>query len=161
MKYFLFSLRPKQWIKNLFIFLPLIFGKKLFVFPANLSSAAAFLLFSATAGSAYLINDIIDLEKDKLHPAKRLRPIASGKLNKGQARISALILGVLSVVFSFMLNSHFGWVVIAYLVFNLIYSRILKDIVIIDVFCIGGFFLLRIIAGSVVAEVELSHWIIL
>lgn len=161
MKYFLFSLRPKQWVKNLFIFLPLIFGKKLFVFPANLSSAAAFLLFSATAGSAYLINDIIDLEKDKLHPAKRLRPIASGKLNKGQARISALILGVLSVAFSFMLNSHFGWVVIAYLVFNLIYSRVLKDIVIIDVFCIGGFFLLRIIAGSVVAEVELSHWIII
>lgn len=161
MKYLFFSLRPKQWIKNLFIFLPLIFGKKLFVFPVNLYSVIAFLLFSIMAGVVYLINDILDLEKDRLHPIKRLRPIASGKVSKAQAQNAAFILGILSVVFSFMLNIYFGWVVIVYFIFNLIYTKILKEVVIIDVFCIGGFFLLRIIAGSAVTEVELSHWIII
>ncbi len=154
------SLRPKQWIKNLFIFLPLIFGKKLFVYPLNLEAAAAFFLFSLMASASYLINDIIDLAKDKLHPAKSSRPIASGKLGIKEAGISAFVLSVLSIVLSFTLDIYFGWVVLAYFVFNLIYSKILKEAVIIDVFCIGGFFLLRIIGGSVIAKVELSHWII-
>lgn len=160
MKYLFFALRPKQWIKNLFIFLPLIFGKKLFDFPNNFKIIAAFFLFSLTSGVVYLINDIIDLEKDRLHPTKKLRPIASGKVSISQALITACILGILSIIFSFMLDIYFGWVVVAYLIFNLIYSKILKDAVIIDVFCIGAFFLLRIIAGGVVAGVEMSHWII-
>ena len=81
MKYLFFALRPKQWIKNLFIFLPLIFGGKLFIFPVNLRAVAAFSLFSLIAGVAYLANDIIDIKKDQLHPTKRLRPLASGKIN--------------------------------------------------------------------------------
>lgn len=160
MKNLFFALRPKQWIKNLFIFLPLIFGKKLFVFPVNLKAVAAFFLFSLTAGVVYLINDIMDLEKDKLHPLKRLRPIASGKVSIKQAQITACILGILSILFSFMLDIYFGWIVVGYLIFNFIYTKILKNAVIIDVFCIGGFFLLRIITGSVIAKVEMSHWII-
>lgn len=160
-KYVFFSLRPKQWIKNLFIFLPLIFGQKLFVFPANLKTVIAFCLFSLAASAVYLVNDIIDIEKDKIHPTKRLRPIASGKVSIRQATITAFILGILSIALSFMLNVYFAYMVIIYIVFNFIYSKILKDAVIIDVFCIGGFFLLRIISGSVVAGVELSHWIII
>ena len=160
-KYLLYSLRPKHWIKNFFIFLPLIFGKKLFVFPANLMSVAAFFLFSLTAGVAYLINDIVDVRKDRSHPEKCLRPIASGKISIKQAKATALILGILSIISSFMLNVYFGWTVAAYLIFNFLYSKFLKDAVIIDVFCIGGFFLLRIIAGSIIAESGLSHWIII
>lgn len=160
MGYLFFALRPKQWIKNLFMFLPLVFGKKLFIFPVNLKAVIAFSLFSMTAGVAYLINDIMDFEKDKLHPAKSLRPIAAGKISMKKAAIAACILGFLCVILSFILDVYFGWVIAAYLIFNFIYTKILKEIVIIDVFCIGGFFLLRIIAGGIIAEVEISHWII-
>ncbi len=159
-KYLFFALRPKQWIKNFFIFLPLVFGKKLFAYPVNLKVIAAFFLFSITSSVVYLINDIIDVEKDKLHPTKRLRPIASGKLKVREAWIAAAILGAVPIICSFLLDIHFGMVVVAYLAFNLLYSKILKEAVIIDVFCIGGFFLLRIIAGSIVAKVQMSHWII-
>ena len=161
LKYLLFSLRPKQWIKNLFIFPPLIFGKKLLVFPANLKTVIAFCLFSLAAGVAYVINDIIDIEKDRFIPTKRLRPIASGKISIRQAAITAFILGALSIVLSFMLDISFGCVIIVYLLFNFLYSKVLKNIVIIDVFCIGGFFLLRIISGGITAEVVLSYWIII
>ena len=156
----LLSMRPKQWIKNFFVFLPFIFGKKLFIFPANLKAVVAFFLFSFVAGVGYLINDIIDFEKDKVHPTKRLRPIASGKLSIRQAQIMVCILGIISVTLSFMLDVYFGWVVVSYLAFHIFYTKILKTAVIIDVFCLGGFFLLRIIAGSVIASVEMSHWII-
>jgi len=159
-RYLFFSLRPQQWIKNLFIFLPLIFGKKLFVFPVNLKVLAAFFLFSLSAGAAYLINDVIDFEKDKLHPIKQTRPVASGKLSIKNILIAACFLGILSVAFSFILNISFGWVVIVYLVFNLIYTKILKEIPIIDVFCLGFFFFLRILAGGVIAQVQLSRWIV-
>lgn len=160
-KPFFVSLRPQQWIKNLFIFLPLVFGKKLFIFPDNLKSVISFFLFSIAAGVVYLVNDIMDVEKDRQHPTKRLRPVASGILSSQHAWIAAIILGLISTLFSFWLNTYFGWTIIAYLIFNFIYTKSLKDMVIIDVFCIGGFFLLRIIAGSVVAEVEMSHWIVI
>ncbi|UCC96063.1 MAG: UbiA prenyltransferase family protein, partial [Candidatus Omnitrophota bacterium] len=160
LKYLFFSLRPKQWVKNFFIFLPLIFGKKLFTTPTNLKSVGAFFLFSITAGVVYLINDILDIEKDRLHPTKRLRPFASGKLNKKQALVTICILGIGSLVFSLMLDMYFFWVVVAYLIFNFIYSKFLKELVIIDVFCIGGFFLLRVVAGTAIAKVEFSYWMI-
>ena len=160
-KYLLLALRPKQWVKNLFIFSPLIFGGKLFIYPANLKTAIAFVLFCLAASVVYLANDLIDLEKDKLHPKKRLRPIASGKVTVDQTKIAALILGIISIVLSFMLSGSFGWVVVTYLTFNLLYSKILKEAVIIDVFCIAAFFLLRIIAGAVVAEVSMSYWIVI
>lgn len=161
MRYLFFALRPEQWIKNLFIFAPLIFGKKLFVFPVNLKSVVAFFLFSVAAGVVYLINDLFDFKKDSQHPTKCLRPIASGKVSIKQAQITAFILGLLSIVFSFVLGIYFGWVIVSYLVFNFIYTKFLKEIVIIDVFCLGGFFLLRIIGGSVITEVTMSHWVIL
>lgn len=160
LKYLFLSLRPNQWIKNLFIFLPLIFGKKLFVYPANLKCVIAFFLFSLAAGVVYLINDVVDIEGDKVHPLKRLRPIASGKIGVQAAWVTAFVLGVVSIVFSFLLNKYFGWIVVVYLVFNYVYSKILKELVIIDVFCLGVFFLLRVLAGTIVVQVELSYWMI-
>ena len=161
LRYLFFSLRPKHWIKNLFIFLPLIFGKKLFSFPENVETAFAFFIFSLAASCAYLINDVWDYKKDKIHYAKRLRPIASGKITLKTAMIFALIIFFLSVSFAFMLNTSFGLIILIYLAFNGLYSKFLKEIMIIDVFCIGFFFLLRVIAGGVVASVELSSWVIL
>ncbi len=159
-KYLFFALRPKQWVKNLFIFLPMVFGKKLFAYPVNLKLVAAFFLFSIMSGVVYLINDIVDAEKDKTHPTKRFRPIASGKLKVQEAWMAAIVLGAISIAFSFLFDARFGLVVVAYLILNLLYSKILKDLVIIDVFCIGAFYLFRIIAGGIVAEVQPTHWII-
>jgi len=160
MKYLFIALRPRQWIKNLFVFLPLIFGKKLFLCPINLKVAGAFFLFSIAASVVYLVNDIVDLEKDRLHPAKRLRPIASGKVSIKQAKFAAYMLSLLVIPISFLLNVSFGSIVVIYLIFNICYTKVLKNIVIIDIFCIGFFFLLRILVGCAVAEVAISHWII-
>lgn len=160
MKYLLYSIRPKQWIKNLFIFLPLIFGRKLFSYPENLDVMVAFCLFSITSGAVYLLNDLMDMKNDQVHPLKKLRPIASGKLNLSKVLLMAIILSFLSIGLAFILNRHLGLIMLIYLLFNLIYTKMLKNFVIVDVFCIGGFFLLRIMAGSAVAGVEMSHWII-
>lgn len=154
------SLRPQQWVKNLFIFLPLIFGKKLFTFPANLYSLIAFILFSLNASAVYLINDIIDLEQDRSHPVKQLRPIASGKVPLREAKLLAYILSTVSIGCSLILSFDLGLIMIVYSIANFLYSKILKKIIIIDVLCLSGFFLLRIMAGSIAAGVKLSHWII-
>jgi 4-hydroxybenzoate polyprenyltransferase len=161
MMYIFYALRPKQWIKNFFIFLPLIFGGKLFIFPSNALTVAAFVIFSLAASTVYLVNDIIDIEKDKLHPTKRLRPIASGRVSIVRGLVAASILGIFSLSLAFSFSIYFGFVILAYFAFNLAYSLFLKNRVIIDVFCIGVFFLLRIIAGSLIAEVRLSHWVII
>jgi len=160
MKYTLLSLRPKHWIKNLFIFLPLIFGSKLFIFPDNLRAVIAFFIFSLIASATYLINDVIDYAKDKIHPTKQLRPLASGKISKAKVIGTACILAVPSFVAAFMLDVDFGWIVTIYFLLNIIYAKILKEAVIIDIFCIAVFFLLRVIAGCAIADTEISHWII-
>jgi 4-hydroxybenzoate polyprenyltransferase len=160
-KYFFWALRPKQWVKNTFIFLPLIFGRKLFILPELFWSLVAFCIFSLVSSTGYLINDLMDVQEDRLHPLKRLRPIASGKLSVKAATLAAFLLGFASVASAFMLDIRFGWIVIIYCIFNLLYTKFLKEVVIIDVFCLGLFFLLRIIAGSVISAIELSHWIII
>jgi len=160
-KYLFFALRSQQWVKNLLIFFPLIFGKELFVFPVNLKAFFSFLLFSLTASVVYIVNDVIDIKKDRIHPVKSLRPIACAKISTQQAWTAAFLLGSIAIILSFALDVYFGYIILCYLVFNFIYSKFLKDYIIIDVFCIGCFFLLRIIAGSVVAKVELSLWSII
>jgi len=161
MKYLFLSLRPRHWVKNFFIFLPLIFGQKLFDIQASLNIIIAFFIFSIISGVVYLVNDVIDLDADRSHPTKHLRPIASGKISVRSACVSALVLGLISVFCAFRLMPDFGWVVLTYLIFNFLYSKILKKVVIIDVFCLGAFFLLRVVAGSVIADVEISHWMLI
>ena len=160
MKSLFLALRPKQWIKNAFIFIPLIFGKELFLFPVNLKVVIAFSLFCMMASAVYLCNDILDYKEDKLHPQKKLRPIVSGKVSTKQAQITVTVLALLATIFSLVLDKSFGWVIVGYFVLNIFYSLVLKKIVIIDVFCIGVFFLLRIIAGMAIIKVEYSYWMI-
>lgn len=155
------ALRPKQWVKNLLLFLPLTFGKKLFVFPDNLKTAAAFFLFSLAASAAYLVNDLLDSERDRRHPHKRRRPIASGALKPKQAARAAFLIWIAAILLSFRLDTRFGWIISIYCLLNYAYTKFLKNVVIIDVFCIGGFFLLRIAGGSAASDVALSHWILL
>ncbi len=154
------SLRPEQWIKNLFIFLPLIFGKKLFAFPENVQVFAAFFLFSLISSAAYIFNDLIDCNQDRMHSLKQARPIASGKISLKAGRVFAVCLGCLGLALSFALNFYFGCLTLFYFLLNVCYTKILKRLVIIDVFCIAVFFLLRILAGSILARAILSHWII-
>ena len=159
-KYFLLLLRPKQWVKNLFIFIPLIFGKKFFSFHHVIYSSTTFFIFCIVSGVAYIFNDIQDLENDKVSPVKASRPLVSNKINIKEASLIACFLGILGILWAFYFNLKLGLLVSLYLFINLLYSKILKKIVIIDVFCIAGFFLLRIVAGAVVIQVEVSHWLI-
>ncbi len=161
MRHLFISLRPEQWIKNLFVLAPLVFGGKLLSCPENLRAVAACVLFSLVSSTVYLINDILDYDQDKAHPVKRLRPIPAGKITRKQAAFLALLIGPVSVILSFVLNVQFGCVILVYFLFNFLYSKILKKIVLIDLFCIAVFFLLRIVAGTVVAEVVFSYWMIL
>lgn len=160
-KYFFSALRPQHWVKNFLIFLPLIFGKKLFIYPANLNVVIAVPIFSMAAFAAYLVNDILDREKDKFYPQKRLRPVASGKISVKEAKVLALILAFVSLGLAIALNINFALILAAYIVLNVIYSKVLKNILIIDILCISIFFILRILAGSIVAEIIPSPWIIL
>ncbi len=161
MKYIIIAMRPYQWTKNSFLFLPLVFGQRLFNPSALLKTTLMFLLFSVTASAVYLINDVVDLETDKQHREKRLRPLASGKITVLQARITAFILGAIVVPLSFLLDIQAGWIIVIYIVLNYMYMKVLKNAVIIDIFCIGAFFYLRILAGAVTSEVMLSNWIVL
>jgi len=138
----------------------MIFGGKLFESTTVFHCVEAFFLFSFAAGAVYIVNDLIDIKKDKLHPIKKTRPITSGQITILQAIITAVILGTVSILFSFLLNVRFGSIVLLYFMINIIYSKFLKEVAIVDVFCVSLFFLLRVLAGSVVTGVELSHWII-
>lgn len=160
MKYLFFALRPKHWIKNLFVFMPLIFGQKLFSFPENAQVSAIFLAFCLMASSVYILNDLLNLEEDKNHRVKRLRPIASGKIAHSSAAAAAALLFCVSLAGGFAVNPAAGWVLVLYFVFNLAYSLFLRSVVIVDVFCIGLFFFLRIVAGTATAQVDFSHWMI-
>jgi 4-hydroxybenzoate polyprenyltransferase len=118
-------------------------------------------LFCLASSGVYLINDIIDLESDRKHPQNKSRPLASGKITPLQACTAALVLFICALVPAFFFNFYVGLVMAAYLVLNGVYMVWLKNIVIVDVFCIGAFFYLRVLAGALTAGTVLSHWIIL
>lgn len=155
------SMRPQQWIKNFFLFAPLIFSGNLFNVPDILLTIAGFFIFSIAASGVYLMNDIADLEQDRLHPVKSRRPLPSGKLSVAAAgATSALLIGG-GALASFVLKSGFGFVVASYLVINILYSFRLKHIVILDVMTIASGFVLRVVAGAVLIGVPTSEWLII
>jgi 4-hydroxybenzoate polyprenyltransferase len=159
-KQLLITMRPKQWTKNAFIFTALLFDLKLldptYVVKAGLAAA----LFCILSGCVYVINDLTDLEKDRQHPIKRSRPLASGKLNQSVAIGAAIVLPLCTLCLSFLLDPHFGVIALAYFLLQLFYSFGLKNLVIIDVLIIATGFVLRVAAGSVIVEAErFSPWL--
>ncbi len=160
MKSIFLYIRSSNWLKNLLVFFPLIFGYKLFNFPYNFNVFIAFFIFMLASNAVYLINDAIDIEYDKFHPLKRFRPLASGKISRKEALGVSFILSVFSLFFAFLLNTGFGWILVIYFVLNYAYSTFFKKIIIIDVFCLASFFILRLFAGNVIAKVKLSAWLI-
>jgi 4-hydroxybenzoate polyprenyltransferase len=155
------SLRPRQWTKNLLVFAGLIFSRGLHEPALVARSAAAFVLFCLLAGGVYLVNDVVDAERDRVHPQKRLRPVASGRLPPTVALAVGLALLVGASSAAFLLSTRFGVVALAYAALLTAYSAGLKHVVIVDTLIIAGGFVLRALAGVVVLGIELSYWLLL
>ena len=154
------SLRPKQWVKNLFVFAGVIFSQQLFT-PLFWPALGAFALFCVLSGSMYLLNDVADAEKDRLHPTKRFRPVASGALPRGGALALGVGLLVASLAGSVALSWRFGLVAAGYGVLLTAYSVWLKHLVILDVLAVAVGFVLRAVAGAVAIDVEISGWLLI
>lgn len=154
------SLRPDQWTKNLIVFAALVFAVKLFDPAALALASAAFLIFCALSGSVYLINDVSDREADRLHPLKRLRPIASGALGAGTALGWAVGLAVVALAAAYALRPLFAVAAAAYLALFALYTHTLKHVVILDVMSIAIGFVLRAVAGGLVIGVPVSDWLL-
>ena len=153
--------RPKQWVKNVFVFAGLVFAKQVQNLDKIGLALAAFVLFSAISGAVYIINDLVDVEKDRQHPKKRNRPLASGKLSIRAAIVALFVILAVTLPLSFALNPIFFVCIIAYFGLNLAYSFYLKHVVILDVFCIALGFVLRAVAGAVAIRVDVSPWLYL
>ena len=154
------SMRPKQWTKNIILFAPLIFSQNITNKQMAISSLISFMVFCLLSGSVYILNDLIDIKQDKVHPLKSKRPLASGRLRPIYAVITLLVLLALSAYISLTcLNYLFILVAGSYLILQIAYSTVLKHIVIIDVFSIAAGFLLRVIAGAEAIEVTFSTWL--
>jgi 4-hydroxybenzoate polyprenyltransferase len=152
-------MRPKQWTKNGVLFAGLIFSQNLFHVKFLLITVAGLLIFCAVSGSVYLFNDIMDREKDRKHPIKNKRPIASGDLSVHTAGLWGGLLFGISMIFSFLLNRPFALIVLTYFLLQILYSLYLKEKVILDVFAIASGFVLRVIAGAVAIAVPVSSWL--
>jgi 4-hydroxybenzoate polyprenyltransferase len=156
----LYSLRPGQWTKNLFVFAGLLFSRHLFDPVAVARSVGAFVIFCALSGVVYLVNDVADRESDARHPVKARRPIASGAISPRFALGVAGGLGAVGLAAAFALDFQFGLVAAAYLALQGLYSGPFKHIVIIDVLSIAIGFVLRVVAGAVVIGVPTSYWLL-
>jgi 4-hydroxybenzoate polyprenyltransferase len=156
----LVSLRPRQWVKNLFVFAGLVFGQQLFTSAAGVATAA-FVVFCALAGAVYLLNDVADRDRDRRHPDKRLRPVASGRLAVRPALAAAAILIVVGLAAAVWLSRPFALTAIAYVGLLAAYSVWLKNIVIVDVLVVAIGFVLRAVAGAVAIGVAISGWLLI
>lgn len=160
MSVYLETLRPKQWIKNLVIFAGLVFDRQLLNLEPLLRVTAAIILFCLVSGLTYTVNDILDAEADQLHPQKKHRPIASGRLSLRRARILAASLALIIFPAAFALSINFGIICLVYTALMLSYSKWLKKIILIDVMVIALGFVLRVAAGVTVIKVNyFSPWL--
>ncbi len=160
------TMRPRQWTKNLMIYLAFVFTLRQYWTPFSpemyvmfATATAAFVLFCLLSGTIYLINDLADVEKDRAHPKKRFRPLASGALSKVQAQAAIFVLLAVTLPLSFALDFWFGIVATIYFVMNLAYSFALKNVVIVDVFVLAAGLVLRAIAGAAAIHVPASAWL--
>ncbi len=161
LKDFIKLYRIPQWIKNLFVFVPLIFSKHLFDTAYLYTAVLAFVIFCFTSSIVYIINDIVDVESDKLHPQKKNRPIAAGRITFAKAISSALVFLIIIIALLPGFNIQFISALAAYLFLNIFYSFFFRNIVLLDIFSIAAGFMLRVFAGAFAIGVEISSWLIL
>lgn len=153
--------RPIHWVKNLALFAALIFSRQLFVSIPFTRVLWAFVAFSLASSAAYIFNDVLDAKLDRLHPIKKNRPIASGKLAIPIALSVAFAYTLVALYLSACLNSIFFFLVLTYIIFQIAYSLGLKNIVVIDILIIAAGFVIRVYAGAFVIDAHLSVWFLL
>jgi len=151
--------RPKQWVKNAFVFAPVIFARRVDDPYAIGVTLLAFVLFSLVSSCVYMINDIADLDRDRLHPKKKTRPLPSGRLSVTTVSVVCLLLLVLCGSLSLMVNWRFSVILLVYVAINLLYSYGFRSAVILDGMFIAAGFVLRTIAGAIVINEHISDWL--
>ncbi len=154
-------IRPHQWVKNGFVLIPAFFGGKAGMLFTSYNPALAFLSFCAIASSVYILNDIFDLEKDKIHEHKRSRPLASGAVSVRDAVVMLALLAAFSAALALTVGTTFAYIVAGYFALNVLYSTYFKQISLVDISFIATGFVLRVLAGCVAADVVISKWLIL
>lgn len=160
MAHLVVSLRPRQWLKNAFVFPALFFSRSLLIPGKAVAATELFLIFCLLSGSVYLVNDVADREQDQRHPRKCRRPVAAGLISPGQVTAAAVILGALSLGWAFRLGVWVGALGAAYTLQNLLYSFWLKQVVLVDVFVVALGFVIRVLAGGVVIDTPISPWLL-
>lgn len=153
--------RAPQWIKNFFVFVPLLFSQHIFNKAYFLPALAAFFLFCLVSSIVYIFNDIVDIEADRSHPTKKDRPLASGAISIPGAIVAIIVFAAVLAFFLPSLNSHFRIFLLSYFLLNILYTFIFKHIVLLDIFSLAAGFMIRVLAGAVVISVEISSWLIL
>ena len=168
MKAYLKLLRVEQWVKNLFVFIPLFFSGKIFETTQLFETIFSFIIFSFTASSIYIINDYSDIESDRVHPEKCRRPLASGAISVGRAKLVLVGLVISTIGLIISLSDVFGYnvlkfgaVISSYFVMNLAYTIRLKHIAIVDISIIAVGFVLRVLAGGYATGIVVSQWAII
>lgn len=154
------AFRPHHWVKNLFVFIPLVFTRQWGSLVIWERTTIAFIAFCAIASAGYLVNDILDREKDQLHPTKKQRPIAAGKISPKQGYSLAVALFFIALILASALSVYNGLIIVGYALLMFCYSRGLKRLPIIDLLVIGFGFVLRILAGAFSIEAKVSIWVI-
>lgn len=154
-------IRPRQWLKNVFVFAAIIFAGQLLNFHLLFLNIIAFAAFCGVSGMTYIINDITDLEADRIHKKKRFRPLAAGELTINEAKIFFVVIAILTTILCYRLGLYFSAVIIIYFIINLFYSVWIKEVVIVDVFFISFGFMLRVVGGAAAINVSISSWMIL
>ena len=155
------ALRPNQWIKNLAVFAPALFTGQLFNPVVFASAFSGFLIFCALSSASYLLNDVIDLPYDRLHPDKKNRPVASGRILVSRAMETMIFLSFIALIASFFVSIPFLLVALTFFFIHILYSLYLKKIAVLDILTIALSFFLRVFAGEVITGFHLSIWLTL
>ncbi len=153
--------RPQHYLKNVFIFAPIFFALKINDLELLFKCFVASIAFSLIAGVVYIINDYKDIEEDKLHPKKKFRPLASGKVTKPEAVLLGITIFILGIILSYAVDPMVTLLCLGYFIMNLLYSLWLKRVAIVDIFIIAIGFVIRLYVGAVAAQVLLTHWIVI
>ncbi|MBC7324127.1 MAG: decaprenyl-phosphate phosphoribosyltransferase [Moorella sp. (in: Bacteria)] len=160
-RYLLLSLRPKQWLKNAFVFAAILFSRHLLDIPLLVRAFQVFVVFCLISGGTYLINDLVDRERDRRHPRKKHRPIAAGLLPPLPATAAAVVILSGSLTWAFALSWQVGLISLTYTFQTLAYSFYLKQMVLVDVFIVALGFVLRVAAGAAAIMVPVSPWLLI
>ena len=157
---FLTSLRVKQWLKNFFLFAALVFDRQLTNWNSAYRTIIGFIIFCLISSSVYILNDLFDIKADQAHPIKQNRPIASGRIKTEFAVFTGLVISIGALIWAYSLSKSFFLVTLFYLFLNILYSKWLKHVPIIDVMIIAAGFVLRVAAGVTLIKVErFSPWL--